>query len=71
MKLLLGWSLKLGLVALICLAVTGKLQVTLPETVLGFQVPEEARQWVERNNKIGELGNKAQAGLKGVADAIR
>lgn len=70
MKLLLSWGLKLGLAGIVYLAVTGGLQFKLPETVLGFEVPAEAHQLVDRYNKIGEIGGKAQSGLKGVAGAI-
>ena len=71
MKFLLGWGLKLGFLGVVYLAMTGGLQLKLPETVLGFEVPAEARQWVDRNGKINELAGKTQSGFKGIADAIR
>jgi hypothetical protein len=39
--------------------------------VLGYEVPREAQQWVDRNAQITDLGAKASAGFKGIADSIK
>jgi|GEM_PF-1551543 len=71
MKTLLGWGFKLGLMGVVAMVMTGNIKVKLPETVLGYEVPQEARQWVERNAQIQELGTKTTAGFQGIADKIR
>lgn len=71
MKTLFGWGIKLGLVGLVVATMTGAVKLKLPETVLGYEVPQEARQWVERNAKIQELGAMTTSGFKGVADKIK
>jgi hypothetical protein len=71
MRFLLGWAVKLGFMAVIYLVLTGSLQVQLPERVLGYEVPAEARQWVDRNSQIGDIGSKTQAGLKSIADGLK
>lgn len=71
MRFLLGWAVKLGLVALVALILTGNLQVQLPEKVLGYEVPAQARQWVDRNAQIGDLAGKAQSSFKQISDSIR
>lgn len=71
MRFLLGWTVKLGLLAVVYLITTGTLRVQLPETVLGYEVPVEARQWVDRNSQIGDIGAKTQAGFKQIADGFK
>jgi hypothetical protein len=71
MKTLFGWGIKLGLLGLVVATMTGTLKVKLPETVLGYEVPQEARQWVERNAQIQELGAMTTGGFKGIADKIK
>ncbi len=63
--------MKLGFLAVVYLAMTGNLKVQLPETVLGFEVPAQARQWVDRNNQVGDLANMTQAGLKQISDSLK
>jgi hypothetical protein len=36
MRFLLGWTVKLGFLAVVCLAMTGNLGGQLPERVLGY-----------------------------------
>ncbi len=70
MRTLLGWSIKLSIAGLLYAALsTGS--VKLPETVLGYKVPDSARQWVNRNAQIADLGRQAQAGFQGIADAMK
>jgi hypothetical protein len=71
MRFLFGWLFKLGLLGVGYLAMTGSLQVKLPASVLGYEVPEEARQWVERNAQINELAGKTQVSLKEIADRLK
>jgi hypothetical protein len=71
MRFLLGWSVKLGFLAVVYLTMTGNLKVQLPETVLGFEVPAPARQWVERNNEVSDIANKTQTGFKQISDSFK
>ena len=71
MRFLLGWTVKLGFLAVVYLTMTGNLKVQLPETVLGFEVPAPARQWVERNNQVSDIGNKTQSGFKQISDSFK
>lgn len=71
MKTLFGWGIKLGLIGLVVATMTGNIKVKLPETVLGYEVPREAQQWIDRNAQISDLGAKASAGFKGIADSIK
>jgi hypothetical protein len=71
MRFLLGWTVKLGVLAVVYLTMTGNLKVQLPETVLGFEVPAPARQWVERNNQVSDIGNKTQSGFKQISDSFK
>ena len=70
MRFLFGWAIKLGFIALVWLAMTGNLKIQVPETVLGYQVPEQARQWVERTSQITDIGAKTQAGFKQISDSL-
>lgn len=71
MRFLLGWGLKLGVVGLIYLGMTSGFKVQLPEEVLGYKVPAEAQQWVDRNAKIGAIGKQTQDGFKSIADSFK
>ena len=69
MHFLLGWAVKLGVLAIVAFAVTGNLR--LPQTVLGFEVPEEARQWADRNGHGTDIVGRTQAGFKQISDSLR
>lgn len=71
MRFLLGWTVKLGFLAVVYLAVTGNLKVQVPETVLGVEVPAQARQWVDRNSQISDMANKTQASFKQISDSFK
>ena len=71
MRFLLGWAVKLGFLAVVYLAMTGNLKVQLPETVLGYEVPVQARQWVDRNSQISDIANMTQTNLKHIADSLK
>lgn len=70
MRFLLGWTVKLGFLAVVYLAMTGNLRVQLPETVLGYEVPVQARQWVDRSSQFGDIAGKAQTGFRQVSDSF-
>lgn len=63
--------MKLGFLAVVYLAVSGNLKVQLPEKVLGFEVSDQARQWVDRNSQIGDLANMTQASFKQISDSLK
>lgn len=71
MRFLLGWLVKLGVVGMAWLAMTGSIQFRLPATMLGYEVPQSARQWVERNAQIDDLAGKTQASFRQIADRLR
>lgn len=69
MRFLLGWTVKLGFLAVVYLTMTGNLKVQLPETILGFEVPAPARQWVDRNNQVSDIAT--QTGFKRISDSVK
>lgn len=71
MRFLFGWAIKLGFLAVVYLAVTGNLKVQLPETVMGYEVPAQARQLVDRTSQISDIGSKTQAGFKQISDSFK
>jgi hypothetical protein len=71
MRFLLGWTVKLGFLAVVYLAVTGTLRVQLPEKILGYEVPAQARQWVERHGQVSDLAGQTQAGFKQITDSFK
>jgi len=71
MRFLLGWTVKLGFLAVVYLTMTGNLKVQLPESILGFEVPAPARQWVDRNNQVSDIANKTQTGFKQISDSFK
>ncbi|MBL6612756.1 MAG: hypothetical protein ISP49_17410 [Reyranella sp.] len=71
MRFLLGWAVKLGFLAVAYLVLTGTVRIQLPEKLLGYEVPQQAREWVDRNSQITDIGAKTQAGFKTMADGIK
>ena len=71
MRTLMGWIFKLGVLGLIYAGMTSGVKIKLPETVLGYKVPDTAQQWVDRNAQIADYGRQTQAGFKAIGDAIR
>ena len=71
MRFLLGWAVKAGFLAVVYFTMTGQVHIQLPEKVLGYEVPQQAREWVDRNSQINDLGAKTQAGFKGIADGLK
>ena len=39
--------------------------------MLGYEVPAEVRQWVERNAQINDLAGKTETSLKQISDRLR
>lgn len=71
MRTVLGWIFKAAFLGVLYLGVTSGLQVRLPETILGFKVPEQAQQWVDRTAQIAEYGKQTQQGFKGISDSFK
>lgn len=71
MKFILGWSLKLAFLGVVYLGFTSGFHVKLPETVLGYKVPEQAQQYVDRTSKIAEYGQKTQSGFESIAKSFK
>jgi len=71
MRFLLGWAVKLGFLAVVAMVMTGNLKIQLPEKVLGYEVPAQARQFVDRGSQITEIGTKTQSGFKQISDSFR
>jgi hypothetical protein len=71
MRFLLGWLFKLGFLGVVYLAATGSLQLKLPDSILGYEMPREARQWVERNAQINDLAGKTEISLKEISARLK
>jgi hypothetical protein len=71
MRFLLGWMVKLGVMGLLYLAVTGNFKVELPETVLGFEVPAGARQWAERTTALDGVMTETGERFRQISDSFR
>jgi hypothetical protein len=72
MRFLLGWTIKLAIIGGLYFAVSsGALHVKLPDTVLGFRVPPEAQQFVDRTAKIAEYGQQTTSGFKHIAEVLK
>ena len=71
MKFLLGWTIKLALLGVVYLGFTGAFNVKLPDTVLGYKVPDAAHEFVERTAKIGDFGQQTQSGFKNIANSFK
>ena len=69
MRFFFDWTARLTFLAAIYLAFTGNLQVRLPDTVMGYEVPSQARQWV--GGSSSDLSSKAQSGFKQLSDNFR
>jgi hypothetical protein len=71
MKFLLGWTIKLAFLGVAYLAFTGAFNVKLPDTVLGYKVPDAAHEFVERTGKIADFGQQTQNGFKNIANSFK
>lgn len=71
MRFLVGWMFKLSFLGLIYFGMTSGFRIQLPEEILGYRLPVEAQQWVDRNAQIGEYGKQTQAGFKNIAGSFK
>ena len=71
MRFLLGWVFKLGFLGVGYLAMTGGLQLKLPDTVLGYEVPSQAKEWIERNAQVNNLAGEAETSLRQISDSLK
>lgn len=71
MRFMLGWGLKLAFAGLVYAGVSGMIPLKVPDTILGFQVPEAAKRFAGTNGQLQELAGKTQAGFKGIADSLK
>jgi hypothetical protein len=71
MRFLLGWAFKLGFLGAAYLALTGNLQLKLPESALGYEMPPQAKQWAERVARISDLENSGENGLRQISDRLK
>ena len=71
MRTLLGWSLKLSIGGLLYVGMTAGFGFKLPKTIMGYQVPDAAQQFVDRTSQISDFGQKTQAGFKGIGDVLK
>jgi hypothetical protein len=39
--------------------------------VLGYEVPAQARQWVDRNSQISDIATMTQTNLKHITDSLK
>jgi hypothetical protein len=66
MRTLLGWTIKLSIAALIYVGVVNGFDVKVPDTVLGYKVPDS----VKSAGKIREMGVDTSATFKKIGDSI-
>ena len=71
MKFILGLTFKLAFLGVVYLGFANGFHVKLPETVLGYKVPEAAQQFVERSSKIADFGQQTQSGFKNIAAGLK
>ena len=71
MKFLFGWTIKLGFMAVVALVMTGTIKVHLPEKIMGYEVPAQARAWADRTSQISDIAGKTQSGFKQITDSFR
>lgn len=71
MRSVLGWTLKLAFAGLIYAGVSGMIPLKVPDTILGFQVPEAAKRFAGSGGQIQEIAGKTQAGFKNIADSFK
>ena len=71
MRFLLRWTLKLTFLCLVYLGVTGAIDVKLPDTIMGYKVPDSAHQFVEHTSKIADIGQQTESGFKNIANSFK
>ncbi len=71
MKFILGWTFKLAFLGVVYLGLSSGFNVKLPETVMGYKVPESAQQFVDRTSKIADFGQHTQVGFKSISAGLK
>jgi hypothetical protein len=71
MRTLVGWAIKFSVIGVIYVGVSSGFSAKLPQTVLGYKVPEGAQQWVDRNAQIASYGQQTQSSFKHIADSFK
>lgn len=70
MRFLLNWSIKLSIAGVLYVAASTGASMKLPDTILGFKVPQAAQQWVNNNSEIAALGEMTTNGFKNITAAF-
>jgi hypothetical protein len=71
MRFLLGWTLKLSLGALIYVGVTGGFSnIKVPDTVMGYKVPDGVKSRIESTAKLKDLGADTSASFKKISEGF-
>ena len=71
MRFLLGWAIKLSFIGVIYYGVTGGFgEIKVPDTVMGYKVPESVKLQIESASKIKEMGVDTTAGFKKISDSF-
>ncbi|HTR87465.1 MAG TPA: hypothetical protein VMI56_23480 [Reyranella sp.] len=71
MRTLMGWTIKLSVLGALYFGMTSGAKIKLPETILGYKVPDTAQQWVDRNAQIANYGTQTQQTFKHIGDVIK
>lgn len=71
MRFLLGWMFKLGILAVAYLAMTGDLKLKVPDTVLGYEMPQATRQWGDPSGQLGDMAKQTRTALKQISDSFK
>ena len=71
MRFLLGWMFKLGFLGVAYLAMTGDLKLKVPDTVLGYEMPQAARQCGDRGGPLGDMAKQTRTALKQISDSFK
>ncbi|MDP2333252.1 MAG: hypothetical protein Q8M19_21420 [Reyranella sp.] len=71
MRFIFGWTLKLAFVGFIYAGVTGAIPMHLPDTILGYELPDAAKRFVGSGGQIQDIAGKTQAGFKSIADSLK
>jgi hypothetical protein len=71
MRFLLGWAIKLSFIGVIYYGVTGGFgDIKVPDTVMGYKVPEGVKRQLESANTIKELGADTTATFKKISEGF-
>jgi len=71
MRMLMGWALKLSVVGLIYAGTQSGIDIKVPDTIMGFKVPDVVKRSVESTGKIKDIADKTTGGFKNISDSYR